>query len=102
MGSRVLVESSFTGLGVSAEFGVAGRANLQLRGGAGTVWIERKLKGQAVFYPDSLDDGVGTAAAFTVSAGQVLNLVIDEPEPEVTYRLNCTVYGSQIDYRVSR
>ncbi len=104
MPSRIKIEAQFTGTGLSAEFPVWGRANLQLRsgaGGGGTVILEKKLKGQSTFYRDSIKDGLGTAASWTLGASATLNMVIDEPESEVTYRLQCTVFTAAIDYRVS-
>ena len=59
-----------------------------------SVSIERALDGTN-FYPVS-EDAAGTPATYT----QDFNGVLFEPNPNVKYRLNCTLWASTISYVV--
>ena len=95
------VDSTFTGTGQSAEVELRGKANILIDGGDGTVVIERKLLGMSAFFPISKDSSGNPASYATGTLG--FNGTIEDPEPGVLYRLNCTVFVSgPITYRISQ
>lgn len=76
-----------------------GAFNIQLSGvWVGTVQLERSFDGGATFIAAAKDTS-GTAAAYTTN----VSIVVNEVEPGVIYRWNCTAYTSgTVAYRISR
>ena len=97
-----LLSGVFTATGPSAAVELPrGMANLSLRGGVGTVKVERSFDG-GTNYDDVSLDALGTLASYALNSTEV-SLVIDEPEQGVLWRLNCTAYTSgNIVYRISQ
>jgi hypothetical protein len=71
-----------------------GTANLTLGGTSpiGTVKLEKSYDTSNWF--DVSLDSLGTLAAWTLGTSTEISVLIDEPEFDVAYRLNCTAYTS--------
>lgn len=96
-------EHPFTAAGQSAGVEIRGAFNMEIRGGVGTVQLEKSYDEGAAWAVVSKDvDGNAASYAITASPGAV-NLMVEEPEPGVQYRFNCTAYTSgTISCRLSR
>ena len=67
---------------------------------SGTVQVERSFDGGATFLCCNVG-GSGQLAQYT--AGTPINITFGEPEKQVLYRLNCTIYTSgTANYRISQ
>lgn len=99
-GKSLEVDGTFTATGQSETFTfVGGTANLWLSGGVGTVKLQASYNAGSTWFDVGRDD----AGVFTLSAGQAFVEFIEETEPGLDYRLNCTAYTSgTITYRVSQ
>lgn len=92
---------TFTATGQSTVLTVAGKINVLITGGIGTVAIERSFDGTNWFVISR--DTAGTDASYTTATDTAFNGSLEEPEDGVQYRLNCTAYTSgTITYRVSQ
>lgn len=91
---------TFTATGQSDPVNILGKANLLLdfSGASATVVLERSFDKGVTWYVVSKDND-GTDASYTDD----LNAYIEEIEPHMMYRWNCTVYASgTVTYRISR
>lgn len=96
------LEKTFTGTGQSDGVNLFGRFNVSLVGGVGTVKLEKSYDGGSTWVDDSMD-GSGSVASWVLASGQEINVIGEEPEQGVLYRLNCTAYTSgNIVGRLSR
>lgn len=71
-----------------------GTGNLTLGGTSpvGTVKLEKSYDTTNWF--DVSLDSLGTIAAWTLAATTEISVLVDEPEADVAYRVNCTAYTS--------
>lgn len=71
-----------------------GTANLTLGGTSpvGTVKLEKSYDTTTWF--DVSVDSLGTPASWTLGASTEISVLVDEPEADVAYRVNCTAYTS--------
>jgi hypothetical protein len=99
IGQIALVAGSFAGTGQSAPVAIHGRANVSLSGiETATVQIERSYD-NAVSWKVASRDGAGAPAEYEADA----DVVIDEPERGILYRLNCTAHSAgTVVYRISQ
>ena len=96
-----LVSGTFTGTGQSAEVELFGKANILIDGGVATVAIERSFDDGTTWTAISRDSAGNPASYATGTLG--FNGTIEEPQPGVLYRLNCTAYTSgTVTYRISQ
>ena len=95
-----VVSGTFTGTGVSAAIPVCGFASLLIEGLIATIDVERSTDGGATYHVVSLD-AAGTPATFTTASDVAFNGRIYESESQVLYRLNCTAYTSDVNYRLA-
>lgn len=105
--ANAVVQGSFAGTGLSAQFAPWGPFNLVIYGtggpnGAwtGSVQLERSFDGGTAW----IICGIGGAGAQAVWAtGTDISVVVGEPERGVAYRLHCTAYtpAALINYRLS-
>lgn len=95
------ITQTFTGTGtgtfspVGATFiKFRGTANLTLGGTSpiGTVKLEKSYDTTNWF--DVSLDSLGTPAAWTLGTATEISVLVDEPEDDVAYRLNCTAFTS--------
>lgn len=97
---KTFVEGTFTGTGESDPVPLQGHANvlIDFAGASATVQIQKSFNGGSTWYVVSRDSA-GTLASYTAS----FNGTIIEPESQILYRLECTVYASgTVTYRISR
>ena len=98
---HTLASGTFTATGQSAAVEIYGKANILIDGGVGTVAVERSFD-DGVTWTVISRDSAGNPASY-VMATLAFNGVVDEPEPGVLYRLNCTAYTSgTITFRISQ
>ena len=94
-----VVSGTFTGIGQSASWQPKVspfNAYVQAASFSGnSVQLERQLPGDTAWYIVS-EDSAGTAAIYT----QNFNGQIIEPNPQTLYRWNCTLWASNIAYRL--
>lgn len=92
------VSGTFTGTGQSSSIGIFGGGNFALWGTFdATVVPECSYDGGTTWLPLSKDNA-GADASYTAPC----NLSFEEPEHDVLFRLNCTVFASgTVSYRIS-
>lgn len=97
---KTFVEGTFTATGVSDPVPIQGHANVLIGGTFGaTIQVQKSFDGADTWFVVSRDSA-GALAEYT-SPG--FNGTIIEPESQVLYRLECTVFGSgTVIYRISR
>lgn len=94
------VEGKFTNTGVSDWVVLKGPFNFSVAGGVGTVKLEKSYdRGVTVF--DVSKNANGDPASYALNNSEH-SLIGDEPESDVYYRVNCTSYTTDIDYRLSQ
>lgn len=94
------VSGSFSGVGQSASIKIRGMANVSLffGGAVATVALERSFDDGATWFVVS-KNSVPEDASYTDN----VDAVIEESEPNVLYRWNCTAFTSGgITYRISQ
>jgi len=83
----------FIAPGRSAVTSIVGKANISLERvsdtGTGTVALERRKVGEATWKTVSKDVD-GSKAIYALTAGDDIELIIENEEPNVEYSLNCT------------
>lgn len=99
------VTGSFSGTGQSSSFKPVMRAmawgafNVFLNGaGTATIQLEKSYDGStwhAIY-------AAGVQLYVWNYTGTNISETVDEPEPGVVYRLNCTAYTSGVNYRMSQ
>lgn len=95
------ITQTFTGTGTGTFSPAAatfikfrGTANLTLGGTSpvGTVKLEKSYDTTNWF--DVSLDSLGTPASWTLGTSTEISVLVDEPEDDVAYRVNCTAYTS--------
>jgi len=85
----------------SAFFPMPGTFSVNLSSGVATVKLERSTDSGSSWI-DVSSDALGTVASWSLNSTEVAVLV-DEPEIDVQYRLNCTAYTSgTVTYRLGQ
>ena len=98
--AKTIVSGTFGATGQSANFPVLGKFNALLSGGVGTVALEKSYDGGTVWF--GVTDALGVLIVHTMVSDVQLNAVLEEPEPNIQYRWNCTAFTSGvITYRLS-
>ena len=91
---------TFTGVGAGDVVKLTGKFDVLIEGGAGTVAIERSLDDEATWQVVS-QDSTGAAASYTSASDVAFNGMLEEPDSDIPYRLNCTAYTSgDINWRI--
>lgn len=96
---KTVVEGSFTGTTESDPVPILGRGTLRINGGIATIQLERSDDGGSNWFIAS-KNADGDQAIYITTAGTGFNGIIDEPEGQILYRLNCTAYTSETTYRL--
>ena len=92
---------TFTASGQSTPVAMRGKFNVLIDGGVATTTIERSFDNGSTWYEVSKDID-GTVASYTTNSDLGLNGVIDEPEGNIEYRLNCAWTSGTVTYRLSQ
>lgn len=96
-----LLAGSFAATGQSEAREIRGKFNMEIRGGTGAVQLEKSYD-QGVTFTVVSKDVDGNPASYDPNVNPV-NLMVEEAEPDVLYRFNCTAFtAGPINYRLSR
>lgn len=99
--ASVVLEGEFTATGQSSWVELRSDFNLSIKGGQGTVQVERSFDGGTTVFVVSKNTD-GDPASYTLNNNSV-SLQGIEPESKVSYRFNCTAYtAGTIPYRLSQ
>lgn len=100
------VTGSFAATGQSGSFKPVmrtmawGSFNVFLNGaGTATIQLEKSYDGGTTWHGIY---AAGTQIYVWSYAGTNISETVDEPEPGVVYRLNCTAFTSAVNYRMSQ
>lgn len=97
-----VLSGTFTGTGSSSAIEVAGKFNILITDGVGTVDVERSFDNGATYYIISKNTN-GDGASYTTASNTAFNGSVEEPEDGILYRLTCSAYTSgTIIYRISQ
>ena len=96
------VSGTFTATGQSSAFyPMPGTFSVKLSSGVATVKLERSSDSGST-WDDVSADSLGTVASWSLNSTEV-GVLVDEPEINIQYRLNCTAYTSgTVTYRLGQ